>query len=184
MQRQGSEGMEKRPSTAVDTVMGVVMIPVFFAGACLAFPYTACVRWLRMYREHKLRLRMKACGRLIAWQEFARLMREAGGTCIEEKFSPRGPVRFWWTCEDVVRQSPYEIIDWFTMRKGRQQEPFVRWCRARYTHAETGSALLVDHPLAPRREIYSLWSECRSEAAKAQWIEVAPPEILPHRPGE
>ena len=43
-----------------------------------------------------------------------------GGTCIEEKFSPKGPVRFWWTPENVHRESPHEIIDWFTMRKGRR----------------------------------------------------------------
>jgi len=29
-----------------------------------------------------------------------------------------------------------------------------------------------------------LWSECRSDAMKAQWIEVAPPEILPQKPGQ
>jgi len=67
------------------------------------------------------------------------------------------------------------------MRKGRQYEPFVRWCRARYTSADGGSAVLVDTPLVPRREIYALWSQCRSDAMKAQWIEVAPPEILPQQ---
>jgi hypothetical protein len=127
---------------------------------------------------------MKSRGRLIAWPEFVRAMHERGGTCLEEKFSPKGPVRFWWTPEDVQRESPHEIIDWFTMRKGRQYVPFVHWCRARYTSADGGSAVLVDAPLAPRREIYALWSECRSDAAKAKWIEVAPPEILPHKPGE
>ena len=181
---QRSEGAKRPPSTAMGAAMGLAMIPVLFVGACLAIPYTVGARWLRINREHKLRLRMKACGRLISWPEFVRGMREQGGTCIEEKFSPKGPVRFWWTPEDVRRESTHEIIDWFTMRKGRQHEPFVLWCRARYTSAETGSAVLVDTPLVPRREIYSLWSECRSEVAKAQWIEVAPPEILPHKPGE
>jgi len=164
-------------------VLGVLMIPVLVVGACLAIPYTLGARWLRLHREHKLRRLMRSRGRLIAWPEFVHAMRERGGTCIEEKFSPKGPVRFWWTPEDVRRESPHEVIDWFTMRKGRQHEPFVHWCRARYTGAECGSALLVDTPLVPRREIYTLWSECRSTATKAQWIEVAPPEILPHRPG-
>lgn len=164
--------------------MGVAMIPVLFAGACLVFPYTLGVRWMRMYREHKLRLLMRARGRLIAWPEFVRSMRERGGTCIEEKFTAKGPVRFWWTPEDVQRESPHEIADWFTMRKGRQHEPFVHWCRARYTSAGAGGGVLVDTPLVPRREIYALWAKCRSDAAKAKWIEVAPPEILPHEPGE
>jgi hypothetical protein len=168
----------------MDAVMGVAMIPVLFAGACLAIPYTITARWLRLHREHRLRLLMKSRGRLIAWPEFVRALRERGGTCIEEKFSSHGPVRFWWTPEDVHKESPHEITSWFTMRKGRQYEPFVHWCRARYTSADEGSAVLVDATLVPRREIYTLWSECRSEAMKAQWIEVAPPEIMPHKPGE
>lgn len=184
MQTQGSESAEKQPSTLLDTVMGVVMIPVVLVGACLAIPFTWGVHWLRLHREHKLRLLMRSRGRLMTWTEFARAMHDIGGTCIEEKFTARGPVRFWWTPEDVYEESPYEIIGWFTMRKGRQHAPFVHWCRARYTNPDNGSAMLVDTPLVPRREIYALWSQCRSDAMKAQWIEVAPPEILPHKPGQ
>jgi hypothetical protein len=184
MQTQGTESAEKQPSTWTGAVMGIAMIPVLLVGACLAIPYTLGARWLRLHGEHKLRLLMKSRGRLMTWPEFACAMHKRGGTCIEEKFTAKGPVRIWWTPEDVRRESPHEIIDWFTMRKGRQYEPFAHWCRARYTSAEAGSAVLVDTPLVPRREIYALWSECRSDAMKAQWIEVAPPEILPHKPGQ
>ena len=184
MQTQGTESAQKQPSTWMDAVMGVAMIPVLFVGACLAIPYTVAVRWLRLHGEHELRLLMKSRGRLVTWPEFVRAMHERGGTCIEEKFTAKGPVRFWWTAEDIRRESPHQIIDWFNMRKGRQYEPFVHWCRARYTSADSGSAVLVDTPLVPRREIYTLWSECRSDAMKARWIEVAPPEILPHKPGQ
>ncbi len=179
-----TENAEKHASTWKGAVTGIAMIPVLAVGACLAIPYTVGVRWLRLHGEHKLRLLMRSRGRLVTWPEFVRAMHETGGTCIEEKFTAKGPVRFWWTPEDVRRESPYEITSWFTMRKGRQHETFVRWCRSRYTSADDGCAVLVDTPLVPRREIYTLWSECRSNAAKAQWIEVAPPEILPHKPGQ
>lgn len=179
MQRQSNGNAKKTPPAWIDAAMGVVLFPVAFLGVCLAIPLAVGARWLRLHGEHRLRMRMKARGRLITWPEFVRSMHERGGACIEEKFSPKGPVRFWWTPEDVRCTSPYEIVDWFTMRKGRQHEPFVHWCRARYTSAEQGSAVLVDTPLVPRRQIYALWSKCRSDAALAQWIEVAPPEILP-----
>jgi hypothetical protein len=169
---------------AYGVLLGILSIPFVFLLAGLAVPYMFVLRWLRQHREHALRSQMREQGRLIGWQEFLRLLRESGGTCIEEKFSPKGPVRFWWTAEDVGRQSPYTIIDWFTMRKGRQHEPFIHWCRLRYTASQGGSALLVDATLVPRREIYTLWAECRSGARKARWIEVAPPEILPRRPGQ
>jgi hypothetical protein len=184
MHTQGTESAQKQPSTWMGAAMGIAMVPVLFAGACVAIPYTLGTRWLRHHGERKLRLLMKSRGRLMTWPEFVRVLHERGGTCIEEKFTAKGPVRFWWTPEDVRRESPHEIANWFTMRKGRQYEPFVHWCRARYTSADAGSAMLVDPTRVPRREIYTLWSECRSDAMKAQWIEVAPPEILPHKPGQ
>jgi hypothetical protein len=70
------------------------------------------------------------------------------------------------------------------MRKGRRAEPFIRWCRERYTNAESGSAVLVETWGVTKKEIYALWSECRSDASTARWVEVAPPEIVPRRPGQ
>ncbi len=184
MQTERPGSTQTQPSTAMGAVIAVAVVPVLFVGACLAVPYTVGARWLRSRGEYKLRLLMKSRGRLMTWAEFVRTMRERGGTCIEEKFSPKGPWRFWWSPEDVQRGSPHEIVDWFTMRKGRQHETFVHWCRARYTSAENGSAVLVDAARVSRREIYALWAECRSDTAKAKWVEVAPPEILPHKVGE
>lgn len=183
MQTRGNESTEKQPYIAAGAAMGMAMLPVLFVGACLAVPYTLGARWMRTHREHKLRLQMKSLGRLMTWAEFVKAMRERGGTCIEEKFSPKGPWRFWWTPDDVQSESPHEIIDWFTMRKGRQHELFVHWCRACYTNSESGTAMMVDATRVSRREIYALWAECRSDTSKANWIEVAPPEILPHRSG-
>jgi hypothetical protein len=161
-------------------VVGVLLVPVFAVVALLAVPCIFVHRWLREHREHSFRMRMKSRGRLMTWADFVRNMHGSGGTCIEERFSPKGPVRFWWTPENVYGESPYPVIDWFTMRKGRQAEPFIRWCRERYTAADAGSAVLVDTGLVSHRDIYALWSECRSESMAARWVEVAPPEIVPH----
>lgn len=173
----------KRRRSGLDVLLEVALIPVAVGVAAVALPLSFVPRWMQTRREGTFRALLKSRGRFISWQEFLRSMREAGGTCIEEKFSPKGPVRFWWTPEDVYRESPYEIIDWFTMRKGRRGEQFVQWCRERYTNAETGTAVLVDAAFVPRREIYALWSLCRGESSRARWVEVAPPEILPHQSG-
>jgi hypothetical protein len=166
-----------------NAALGILLIPVFAIVACLTFPYMFILRWLRQHQEHSFRMKMKSSGRLIPWQEFLRSMHESGGTCIEERFSPKGPVRFWWTQENVYGESPYPIIDWFNMRKGRQAEPFIRWCRERYTGSAAGNAVLVDTGLVAKRDIYALWSECRSDSPVARWVEVAPPEILPNKSG-
>jgi hypothetical protein len=182
MKTQGTEGMRnpKRFSAYVGVVAGVLLVPVVAVFALLAAPYIFILHWMRQHGEHTFRLKMKSRGRLMPWADFVRTMHGSAGTCIEERFSPKGPVRFWWTPENVYGESPYAVIDWFTMRKGRQAEPFIRWCRERYTAADAGSAMLVDTGLVSHRDIYALWSECRSESMAARWVEVAPPEIVPH----
>jgi hypothetical protein len=165
--------------SSLSVLLELALIPVAVGVAAVAIPLSLVPRWLLKHREHTFRMLLKSRGRLISWQEFLRSMRDSGGTCIEEKFSPKGPVRFWWTPRDVAAESPHEIIDWFTMRKGRRGDAFVHWCRERFTNADTGTAVLVDAAFVPRREIYALWAECRSESGPAHWVEVAPPEILP-----
>lgn len=169
---------QKQPSTASSVVLGVAIMPVLLAGAGLAVSSATVLRWVRRREEHSLRAAMKRQGRVLSWAGFLDKMRSAGGTCIEERFSPKGPVRFWWTQQDLFAESPYRIIDWFTMQKGGAATPFVHWCRGRYTSAG-GSALLVDTRGVGKKEIYALWSECRSESCAAHWVEIAPPEILP-----
>ena len=169
---------KKQPSTASNVVLGVAMMPVLLAGAGLVISSASVLRWKRRHQERSLRAAMKAQGRVLIWADFLEKMRALGGTCIEERFSPKGPVRFWWTRDDVSAESPHRIIDWFTMHKGGAATPFVHWCREHYTGAG-GRAMLVDTRGVGKEEIYELWSECRSESCAARWVEVAPPEILP-----
>jgi hypothetical protein len=169
---------QRHPSSAFSTLLGVAMMPVLLFGAGLAVSSGTVLRWKRTYQENSLRAAMKAQSRVISWHGFLEKMRACGGTCIEERFSPKGPVRFWWTQEDVFAESPHKIIDWFTMQKGGAAAPFVHWCRERYTDAN-GSAMLVDTRGVGKKEIYALWSECRSKSCLARWVEVAPPEIMP-----
>ena len=169
----------QRPhASASSTVLGVAMMPVLLVGAGLAISSATVLRWKRRYQENSLRTAMKARGRVISWPSFLEKMRASGGTCIEERFSPKGPMRFWWTQEDIYAESPHKIIDWFTMHKGGAATSFVHWCRERYTSGN-GSAVLVDTRGVGKKEIYALWSECRSHSCIARWVEVAPPEVLP-----
>ena len=187
---------QKQGTSYFSAALGMLLVPFVFAGACFAVPYSFLLRLRQQRREDALKSLMKSQGRFISWAEFVRSMRESGGTCIEERFSAKGPVRFWWTRENVYSESPHEIIDWFTMRKGGRYVPFILWCRERYTAANGGGATLVETWGVPKKEIYALWAECRPESgedskrdsnrdsSRARWIEVAPPEILPNRPNQ
>jgi hypothetical protein len=175
---------DRESSLFLGVLVAIVLIPIAAIGACFGLPYTIVNRWLHGHREAAFRRRMRAQGRMMAWTQFRGAMRAGGGTCIEEKFSAKGPVRLWWTPEAVEKESPHEIKDWFTMSKGGRFVPFVEWCRRRYTDGETGSAVLVDTAWISKEEIFAAWSECKSKENAAGWIEVAPPEIVSRRAGE
>ena len=182
--REGTESAEKQPSTWMGAVMGVAMIPVLFVGACLAVPYTLGARWLRMHGEHKLRMLMKSRGRLMTWPEFVRTMHEPAEPALKRSLRRRVRCGSGGRRKTCARNRRTRSS---TGSRCARAASTSRSCTgaARATPARTaGSAILVDAPLVPRREIYALWSECRSDAMKAEWIEVAPPEILPHEPGQ
>jgi hypothetical protein len=85
---------------------------------------------------------MKENGRTIDWARFIREIKDGHGTLIVERFSFKGPIRTWWTKDNVYEVCPYPLVDWFTMTKDTNFDPVRDWCYERYTSA-TASALLV-----------------------------------------
>jgi hypothetical protein len=108
------------------------------------------------------------------WSDFVHALDETRGTAILERYSFKGPVRWWWTSENIYDACPYPTVDWVTMLD-ESFLPFAEWCRQRYTSPERGQAFLVG--LGPKEESHSLWSRLQStETGPERWIEVVPPE--------
>jgi hypothetical protein len=88
------------------------------------------------------------------WPLFTRYLRERRGTLIAEWLSEKGPVRWWWTPDDVASVSPYrfpkegiEAVFDFDDNFGAA----CRWCHEKYT-GDQGSALLVCSSYVPEME--------------------------------
>jgi len=77
------------------------------------------------------------------WIQFIREIQNGHGTLIVERFSLKGPIRMWWTPENLYEVCPYPLADWPTMANDATFDPVLEWCHERYTGA-TGTALLVD----------------------------------------
>jgi hypothetical protein len=86
---------------------------------------------------------MKVNGRTIDWEHFIREINDGHGTLIVERFSFKGPIRMWWTGENVYEECPYPLVDWLTMTKDTNFDAVRDWCHNRYTGA-SASALLVE----------------------------------------
>jgi len=80
--------------------------------------------------------------------EFAAVLQERRGTLIEEWFSNKGPVRYWWTCDDVPSVSP---LKWtaFGIEAvfGREYDDFSSWVRM--TYLENINTRLVSSSYVP-----------------------------------
>lgn len=77
------------------------------------------------------------------WARFIGEMKDGHGTLIVERFSFKGPIRMWWTADNIYDLCPYPLADWATMVYDTDYDAVRDWCHERYTSA-TASALLVD----------------------------------------
>ena len=124
-------------------VAGVLLLPLLVVGGVLSIPYTMVWRRVTSRRERLFANSMKADGRIIDWQHFIPEINAGHGTLIVQRFSFKGPIRMWWTREDVYEVCPYPLVDWLTMARETSFDVVRDWCHSKYT-SNTGSALLVD----------------------------------------
>lgn len=121
---------------------GVLLLPLLLVGGALSIPYAIIARRVISRRERRFTNSMRAVGRTVDWEHFIREIDAGHGTLIVERFSFKGPIRMWWTGDDVYELCPYPSADWLTMATETSFDALRDWCRNKYT-SNTGSALLV-----------------------------------------
>lgn len=98
-------------------VAGVLLLPLLLVGGVLSIPFTMVWGRVKSRRERRFANTMKADGRIIEWERFISELNAGHGTLIVERFSFKGPIRLWWTREDVYEVCPYPLVDWLTMTR-------------------------------------------------------------------
>jgi hypothetical protein len=154
----------------------LLFIPVLFVLAGLSVPYTLVANRVLKRRERGFHAQMAAAGRLMTWSGFRCALEQNRGTFIEERYSFKGPVRWWWTPENFYTECCYPSVDWLTMHHDPDFQPLAEWCRRRYTSPDQGQAFLVAIDGVAREEIHHLKSWLYSDSTDARWIELPPPK--------
>lgn len=154
---------------------GVLMLPLLLVGAPLSIPYTAVARRLRARRERQFSQSMRVTGRTMDWARFIREMKDGHGTLIVERFSFKGPIRMWWTDDNVYELCPHPLVDWLTMATDADFDAARDWCHERYTSAKA-SALLVDGSKEQWRTIRGNTPLTFQEGIR--YLEVPPPRKM------
>jgi hypothetical protein len=150
----------------------VVFLPLLLVAGAISFPYALVRKEVTKRRERRFAEHMKVRGRMIDWPDFVRKVSAGDGTLIVERFSLKGPVRMWWTADDLYGSCPHPSVDWFTMQEDANFDAVREWCRARYTGAG-GNALLV---IGSREQWIAIFPKWPLELGdKMRYLEVPPP---------
>ncbi len=102
-QRVGRDGrvLSKRKTVEFGLAWSVIFTPLFFLAAGLSIPYGFVANYVMKRRERQFRRDMERLGRTMAWVEFVRESGAEDGTLIVDIDSLKGPVRWWWTSENL-----------------------------------------------------------------------------------
>ncbi|HWZ81461.1 MAG TPA: hypothetical protein VNW47_02490 [Terriglobales bacterium] len=125
-------------------------------------PYALGLATYWKWRERRFTRRMTAECRIMTFDELINKIEAREGTIIHEWYSVvKGPIRNWWTPDDVYAQQPGPWADRFRMKK-RGYESLVEWCFRRYTSPTEGTALFFVVRKAQRKSFGALLETARS----------------------
>jgi hypothetical protein len=121
--------------------------------------------WGRQERaEKEVRSRLVAAGRFMSWNEVENRLKSGEGTLIFQLCSPKGPLRDWWTEDDLITPAPFPLPTSMTETVKMKSQPLLDYanaCFARYVAVEGGTAKLTE---VPRREPWTKLTESYPQA--------------------
>jgi hypothetical protein len=111
-----------------------------------------------IYREEKrLRHKLTLVNRFITWAEVEAKFSAGTGTLVVEHRGPKGPIREWWTEEDVIAASPVSLPASLKSPPNEAEiEPhkqYSKLCATRYVDLEAGGAKATEVPVPLLRRL-------------------------------
>ena len=141
--KMGEQSEEGR-AVDVPAPIALLLIPFLAIAGVLSFPVIGVLFVYFSLSERRFVKQMKSLNRMMDWPRFLHSVEKKQGTVIEEWLSEKGPVRRWWTADDVTNISPYGLPEHGVEAVfDRQFDPFCSWCYENYTNDRTGKALLL-----------------------------------------
>jgi len=165
-------GVKGKKPIQISPLLSPLLLPLLFVVGAVSIPYSRIRRRIVVRRELRFTESMRIRGRLMDWADFVRELDGGNGMLIVERFSFKGPIRVWWTDDNLYETCPYPLVDWFTMAKDATFDPVRHWCRMRYTGV-TGEAMLVTGTKDQWRTIQGEKPLTFREGV--QFVEVPPP---------
>lgn len=129
----------------LSVILWILAVVAFLIAVPLSIPVTKIWQAIKRRQERKFATNMRAANRSLPWSEACRRVENGHGCLISDHLSIKGPVRLWWTAEDVAAITPHAcFFEELPDNEESLDSEFDVWCRSRYTNAESGTALLVE----------------------------------------
>jgi hypothetical protein len=127
------------PVAFVGSLIGVMVGAMLFGFLYPCF----CIQ--NVLTKRKFQQQMRATGRFITCEELVSSLEAGQGTLIEESLGA-GPIRIWYTQEDVLARGQPICTDeeLLGVLSHKLCHVFNAWCLRRYLDPESGIALLTD----------------------------------------
>jgi hypothetical protein len=111
-----------------------------------------------IYREEKrLRHKLGLVGRFIPWADVEAKFSAGTGTLIVEHRGPKGPIREWWTEDDLIAASPVSLPESLKSPPNEEvvepHKQYSKQCATRYVDLEAGSAKATELPVPLLRRL-------------------------------
>jgi hypothetical protein len=143
------------------TLLLFIMTPLLFifllVMAFVSIPLEFVYRLRQQREEMKIRPRLGAAGRFLEWAAVEAKLRAGEGTLIVEHLSPKGPIREWWTEDDLIAPAPVSLPRSLKSPLSAEQlhpmQEYAATCARRYTDVATGAAKLTDVPVPLARRL-------------------------------
>jgi hypothetical protein len=135
-------------------LLSPLMAVVFFVAAVVSVPIEFFYRIRQQHAERSLRAKLAAVGRFMPWTEVESKLRAGEGTLLVEHRGLKGPIREWWTEEDLIGSAPLPLPASLqsTLEQGQQLalSEFARTCMRKLADVQSGFARLTTIPVPPR----------------------------------
>ncbi len=135
---------ERRAPVHIPAPIGLLLMPVLLIVGALSYPIIGVLFVYFKIKERRFVQQMTSLNRVMDWDRFLRSEADNHGTVIVEWLSEKGPVRRWWTADDIRKIVPHGLPEnGMDAVFDRQFDPFCLWCYETYTNNRTGKALLL-----------------------------------------
>jgi hypothetical protein len=121
---------DRQGPTEIPALIG---LPLLLIAGLVSIPVIPVLWAYYTVRETHFARRMKLAGRGVSEPEWAAALENRRGTLIEEWFSEKGPVRYWWTEDDIPSVAPFAwTASGFEASIDREYDEFALWCHTNY----------------------------------------------------